>query len=209
MKNEFVSVLRMPDAAFGATEASPYRFEEAESAVCDVRYEYEVGERSAKVVVYPSGSPVKYLKLRFRGDMSFADKVFGDQWERSGGEAFLEWRSVMPHRALAWFCYVKGGDRMACYGVKTGADCFAFWQVDTRGVTLFLNLCNGNEGTDLKEPLVACEVVEMTGEEGEDAYCVARRFAQRMCEKPVLPKEPIFGVNNWYWAYGRTFCPPK
>jgi alpha-galactosidase len=23
-----------------------------------------------------------------------------------------------------------------------------------------------------------------------------------MCEKPNLPKEPIFGVNNWYWAYG-------
>ena len=24
-----------------------------------------------------------------------------------------------------------------------------------------------------------------------------------MCEKPVLPKTPVFGVNNWYWAYGR------
>ena len=109
----------------------------------------------------------------------------------------------MAGRACGWFCYVKGEDSVACYGVKTGADCFAFWQVDTHGVTLFLNLLSGQEGTDLKEPLVACEVVELFGAEGEAEYSVAKRFAKKMCEKPVLPKEQIFGVNNWYWAYGR------
>ena len=123
---KFVSVLRAPDNAFGATEATCYRFEEAATAACDVKYDYVVSDKSAKVVVYPSGSPVKYLKLRFRGDLSSVDKVYGDQWERSSEGAFLEWRSVMAGRALAWFCFVKSGDRIACYGVKTGADCFAF-----------------------------------------------------------------------------------
>lgn len=27
-------------------------------------------------------------------------------------------------------------------------------------------------------------------------------FASRMCVQPILPKTPVFGVNNWYWAYG-------
>ena len=198
----FVSILRQPDAAFGATEKSAYRFEEAATAACDVQYEYVVGDRSAKVIVYPGASPVKYLKLRFRGDMREVERVYGDQWERSGADAYLEWRSLMPHRALAWFCYVKGAGRIACYGVKTGADCFAFWQVDSGGVTLFLNLCSGTSGAALREPLAACEVVELCGEEGEDAYAVAKRFSAKMCDSPVLPKEPIFGVNNWYWAYG-------
>ena len=49
----FVSILRQPDAAFGATEKSAYRFEEAATAACDVQYEYVVGDRSAKVIVYP------------------------------------------------------------------------------------------------------------------------------------------------------------
>lgn len=198
----FVSVLRSPDYAYGATEASPYRFEEPLSAASDVKFDYTVAGNVARVTVYPSGSPVKLLKLRFEGDMHGIESVYGDQWERNGDRAFLEWRSVMPHRALGWFCYVKGGDRIACYGVKTGADCFAFWQVDVRGVTLVLNLCNGLGGTDLSEPLLACEVTEMVGEEGEDAYAVAKRFSARLCDRPVLPKEPIFGVNNWYWAYG-------
>ena len=199
----FVSVLRSPDNAFGETEKSPFRFEEAQSAVCDVKYEYKVEKNSAKVVIYPSGSPVKYLKLRFRGDMCGIDKVYGDQWERCNDGAALEWRSVMPSRALAWFCYVKAGEKIGCYGVKTGADCFAFWQVDTRGVTLFLNLCSGIQGADIKEPLLACEVVELVGKEGEDSFSVAKRFARMMCDSPRIPIEPVFGVNNWYWAYGK------
>ena len=203
MNNGFVSVLRAPDNAFGATEASPFRFEEAASKCCDVKFEYIVGKKSSKVVVYPSGSPVKYLKLRFRGEMEFLDKVYGDTWERSGGGCYIEWRSVMPSRLMPWFCYAIGEGRTACYGVKTGADCFASWMVDTHGVTLFLNLTNGSGGTSLKEPLVACEVVQLIGDTGEDPYKVAKRFSYMLCDAPVLPKEPIFGVNNWYWAYGR------
>lgn len=204
MLNEFVNVLREPDFSVGATETSPFRFEEAACGPCnDVKFAYEVKGNSAKVTVYPSGSPVKYLKLRFRGELSFVDKVYGDQWERVGGDCFAEWRSVMPSRALPWFCYLRGEGRTACYGVKTGAECFAFWQTDTRGVTLFLNLCNGTRGTDISEPLVACEVVQYFSPEGEDVFVSARKFSHIMCETPILPKEPIFGVNNWYWAYGR------
>ena len=198
----WISVLRKPDFVTGATEATPLRFEEKAAYSCPVQFDYLVGEHSAKVVVYPSGSPVKYLKLRFEGDLTFIDKVYGDQWERSSPGAYLEWRSVMSSRVLPWFCYVRGNDQTACYGVKTGADCFAFWQVDTHGITLFLNLCCGNDGTDLQEPIVACEVVQLFGAEGEDTYKTARAFSQMMCEQPVLPVTPIYGVNNWYWAYG-------
>ena len=200
---DFVSVLRTPDNSFGATEQSPFRFEEAATKTNDVKFEYVLTNNSAKVIVYPSGSPVKYLKLRFRGDMSFVDKAYGDQWERSGGNCFIEWRSLMSSRMMPWFCYAIGENKMACYGVKTGADCFAAWMIDVHGVTLFLNLTNANNGTDLTEPLVACEIVQLFGQPGEDPYKVAKRFSAMLCDAPVLPKEPVFGVNNWYWAYGK------
>ena len=199
---EFISLLRAPDNAIGATEQSDWRFEEKAFEDCPVKFDYIVGEKSAKVVVYPSGSPVKYLKLRFRGDNSFIDKVYGDKWARACFNAALEWRSVVADRAMPWFTYVIGDNKMKCYGVKTGADCFAMWYVDPAGITLFLNLTCDLRGTDLKEPLVACEVVELEGAEGEDPYNVARRFSSIMCENGVKPKTPVFGVNNWYWAYG-------
>jgi len=200
-----ISILRQPDFYVGATENSPFRFEEPTTVCRDVRFDYVVGEKSAKVIVYPSGSPVKFLKLRFEGDYESVQQVYGDQWERSyGDDAPLEWRSVIPHREMPWFCYVKLNNKVVCYGVKTGADCFASFYVDTHGVTLFLDLKCGNQGTNLIEPLTACEVVEMEGAEGEGAYSVARRFAFRMCDSPVLPSQPIFGVNDWYCSYGRN-----
>ena len=200
--SKFISVLRKPDFVLGATTNSPYRFEEKDNwQTCPIKYDYVIDNGVGKITVYPSGSPVKYLKLRWRGDFSNIDSVYGDQIERSGESCYLEWRSVMPHRAMAWYCMVKSASDYAGYGVKTGADCFAFWQVDTRGITLFLNLCNGNNGTDLQSPLLACEVVELVSS-GQNAYYFHKDFCKKMCDNPIMPKTPIFGVNNWYWAYG-------
>ena len=92
---QFVDLLRKPDFVYGATEASDLRFEEKDNGVdCPVQYEYKVEKDSAKIIVYPSGNPVKYLKFRFCGDLSFVDKVYGDQYERQSFKAYLEWRSV-------------------------------------------------------------------------------------------------------------------
>jgi len=204
MNAEFVDILRQPDSSAGATDASPFRFEERDNGPCNhVKFTYEIGATAAKITVYPSGSPVRYLKLRFRGDLSFVESVYGEHWERVGGEAYAEWRSVMGARALPWICYLKGAGRFACYGVRVQPDCFPFWQVDARGITLFLNLCNGNVGTDLREPLVACELVRYVSPEGEDAYTAAKKFSRLLIDTPVMPAEPVFGANNWYWAYGK------
>lgn len=197
-----ISLLRKPDFVTGAVEGSPFRFEENSSEKCPVKYDYIVENDCAKVVVYPSGKPVKYLKLRFSGDLSTVESVFGDQWERSCIGAYLEWRSVMSSRVLPWYCYLRTGKSLACYGVKTGANAFAFWQVDPKGITLFLNLCCANHGTHLKAPICACEIVQLFSNGEESVYVTAQNFCRKMCDKPVLPKTPIFGVNNWYWAYG-------
>lgn len=195
-----ITLLRQPDAAYGATNASDFRFEE--QRVCDVKYEYVVNEKSAKVVIHPSGSPIKFLKLRFRGDLKGVDKVFGDQWERAGSGAYLEWHSMKPSRALPWYCYLVEDKTTYCYGVKTGADCLAFFNVDSHGITLFLNLCSGNTGVNVNRPFVACEVTELFGNAGDDCYKTVCDFAKICCPNPILPKEPVYGVNNWYWAYG-------
>lgn len=200
----FFSILKKPDSVIGATNDTPFRFEESKQDVCPVKYDYIIENGVGKLVVYPSDSPIKYLKLRFRGELNFVDKVMGDQWERSGLKAFIEWRSVMAHRVLPWFCYLIGDGVTACYGVKVQPNALCYFQVDTHGITLFVNLCSGNEGVDLKEPIVACEVVELIGEKGEDSYDVAKKFSKLMSPNPVLPKTPVYGVLDWYWAYGNT-----
>ena len=125
MYRTFLSILRQPDRVTGATDLSPHRFEEDLSLPCPVKYDYRIERSTAKVTVYPSGAPVRYLKLRFRGDLRFVEAVCGDEWARSTGvDNPIQWCSMMSHRRLPWFCYLRSGEQLACYGVKTGPNCF-------------------------------------------------------------------------------------
>ena len=152
--NEFPTILRCPDRVLGATEQTDFRFEEpAVDCGCPVEWQYVPGENGWNVVIYPGKSPVKYLKLRWHGDLARVESVLGDEWGRiSATHAPVEWRSVMPFRPLPWFCIARAGETTLCYGVKTGCDCFAFFQLDCHGVTLFLNLMSGAAGTDVNMP---------------------------------------------------------
>lgn len=201
---KFPTLLRQPDLVLGATEESSFRFEErANWASCPIPWEYRIVGDTGEIVIHPCKEPVKFLKLRWHGDLSHVESVLGDEWERiTATHAPVEWRSVMPYRPLPWYCLVRGEGNTVGYGVKTGCDCFAFFQVDTHGVTLFLNLTCGAGGTLVPESFTACRVTELANREGESVYETARRFMGLLCDAPVLPKEPVFGVNNWYWAYG-------
>src|SRR5699024_7672642 len=37
-----------------------------------------------------------------------------------------------------------------------------------------------------------------------NTFETAREFCRRMCTDPVLPDFPVYGSNNWYYAYGES-----
>jgi alpha-galactosidase len=39
---------------------------------------------------------------------------------------------------------------------------------------------------------------------GENPFLTDIRFCKMMCEKPLLPKQPVYGINDWYFAYGNN-----
>ena len=82
--SKFTSILRKPDFVYGMTENTPLRFEEKVQEECPIKYDLEFTGKSVKVIVHPSGSPVKYLKLRYSGDFRGVEKVYGDNWDRCG-----------------------------------------------------------------------------------------------------------------------------
>ena len=47
-------------------------------------------------------------------------------------------------------------------------------------------------------------MVSREGGVGEGALPAVRAFCSVMCEKPRLPREPIYGSNDWYYAYGKN-----
>ena len=203
MKETFVDIIRLPDDVKIQTETSPLRYEEAgvENPVrAEVKFTVEDGVLG--VWLYPNGDAVRSVRLRFDGDLSGVVAVLGDAVERCGpGDAV--WHAMNPHQRLPWYFFTNDGECLHSYGVKTGGNSIAFWYTDPFGITLLLDTGNGAGGT-VAEELLCGEVICQRGNAGVDPYLTARAFCGRMCDAPKLPDLPVYGFNNWYWAYGDT-----
>ncbi len=195
MKHSFINITNEPDSVLFQYEDSPKRFEEPYNKEEQLD---KIGFDKGVITLYPTQRPVKRVKLRWRGDMSDVLMVFGDDIVRYLVD--MPWRAMTPHNQMWWYFHAFDGERLNSFGVKTGAAAIASFQCDPYGITLWLDVRNGGGGVEIKEAFEVCQLVCAEG--NGDHYADAHKFCKMMCEKPVLPEKPIFGVNNWYWAYG-------
>lgn len=151
-----------------------------------------------------AAQPLCRAMLRWDQDIPSL-RVLGDHWERGYGD--LEWRGMVPERVLPWFFLVCGGGRTAGAGVAVQANALCYFQVDPRGVTLALDVRCGGTGLVRAEPLELCRVRQIEPREGESAFAAGRRLAARLCAVRRLPAAPVYGGNNWYYAYGQSSTP--
>lgn len=148
-------------------------------------------------------SKVKWIKLRWN-NLNWDKNVrfLGDAWERGYGD--MEWKGMNPNRFMPWYFCAKSEAKSICYGVKVRPSAMCFWQVDSLGMTLFLDVRCGGSGVNLKgrviklADVIACEMRDCTSFEAMQEFC------GQMCEDPILPKYPVYGSNNWYYAYGKS-----
>lgn len=121
----------------------------------------------------------------------------------SGLEAQYAWREVGDGLVSQWYAIINDGERTYGYGVKVRPNAMCAWRVAPGTVELLLDLRAGGQPLELgARTLDACEVVRCESRPGESAYMTARRLCSLMCPNPRLPKEPLYGFNDWYAAYG-------
>ena len=52
--------------------------------------------------------------------------------------------------------------------------------------------------------LAVCDVVCRAGHDGESAFAAIHAFCKQMCAAPRVPAAPVYGSNDWYYAYGHN-----
>jgi alpha-galactosidase len=130
-------------------------------------------------------------------------RVLGDAWERSYGD--LAWREMIPERPLPWYALAFDGEQTHGYGVATGAASFAFWQLDAEGISLWLDVRNGGRGVLLAgRTLSMATILTREGVNGETPLDAAYALCRLMCADPRPFSGPIYGSNDWYYAYGNS-----
>jgi alpha-galactosidase len=204
--SSFIDILRVPDhvRAF-AGRSHPISLTRAQSTwqANGVEVAFDSGDKQMPIRVSAPGFELTHVHLRWRVDVASHLRCLGDHWERSYGD--LAWRGIIPERVMPWYFATFDGASCDGYGVKTGAHALCFWQLDPEGVSLWLNLCNGGDGVQLgTRELQAAVIVSRRGTSAEDPLSSIRAFCRQMCDHPRLPASPIYGSNDWYYAYGKN-----
>jgi alpha-galactosidase len=52
--------------------------------------------------------------------------------------------------------------------------------------------------------LHTADIVTTKNESSENAFATVRRFCKQMCNDPKTVKQPVYGINDWYFAYGNN-----
>jgi alpha-galactosidase len=151
--------------------------------------------------------PVSRIHLRWQARVPSGLRFLGDEWERAYGD--LDWRGLIGDRVMPWYFLTHDGQRTHGYGVATAPNAMAFWRVDNAGVSIWLDVRNGGSPVVLGErTLELCTVITREGHDNETPWQAARSFCALLCRSPRATAAPVYGGNNWYYAYGKD-CSAK
>ena len=219
--------LRLPDRTVLFTSEGRFT-PDASLTHRDVRVEYKLSEGGRmQIRITAEDTLVRFVRLRWlyteEERMGGIQRVQGTIHSVPYGAVNRRFDPVMPEAYMPWyFFHTNATDAIPdspgitrAFGVETGANAFCFWQNDTEGVTLWIDVRCGARGVHLGgRTLEAATVLfreyseaDFTPEEKKTAgnvFLACEHFCRLMCKSPLHPKQPVYGANNWYYAYGNS-----
>ena len=153
------------------------------------------------IILSAPGVPVKSLEIRWQGKTPAHALYLGDAWERAYGD--LEWKPLDAQRIMPWYFLANHGRFTDGFGVKTDPSALCYWTLDTNGITLHADVRCGGMGVELgKRKLPVCTVVCRQGQMNETPFVADQALCGQMCPHPRIPRQPVYGFNDWYCTYG-------
>lgn len=179
-----------------ATDGGTFRYQDIEVTV-------KASGNALGVYARSLSRQLNAVRLNWPHHLASGALFLGDQWERSYGD--LQWKSSPLGVKNPWYMVVHDPADTACFGVKTGAGSLCWWGLGAENVELTLDTHSGGNGVLLGDRVLhMADVVTSRGRDGEDPYITLHRFCGVMCTSPRLPGQPIYGINDWYFAYGNN-----
>jgi len=205
-QSTFIDLLRTPDlvtAYAGLQQRIPLERSSRRFAARNIVVDFAEQQSGLDAYLVSPDLALTHLHARWRAKIDEGLLCFGDDWERSYGT--LCWHPMVPERVMPWYFATYDRQCLHGYGVKTGAAALCFWQIDPEGVSLWMNVSNGGDGVELaSRSLHLATVVTREGKEGEEPLAALRALCGQMCPAMWPSQGAVWGVNDWYYAYGRN-----
>ena len=162
----------------------------------------EIIDRKMNVCIAAEDSHPCFIVLRWNDRANKPIRIMGDKWERSFAD--MEWSSLNGEKFMPWYFMASNGIETVGCGVMVQPNSFVCFQYDASGVTAWFDVRCGSKGVCLQGRTLLAGVVVCEHYQGITEFQAAKQFCHVMSPNPILPKEPIYGSNNWYYAYGKS-----
>lgn len=158
------------------------------------------GDCRIAVELEESADPIFRIELQWDLD-SKPHAVLGDAWERAYGD--LRWQPTGDNPlASPWHFAAASDGTFALIGVKTGPPAMACWHVSKSSLRLTLDVRSGNR--PLRLGTRSLRLASVIVEQRPSARWSLQDALKRLCDHPRLTREPVYGINDWYYAYGNN-----
>lgn len=166
----------------------------------DTKVTFEKTDGTLSVFLTATNDRPQFVTLNWRFKTAEDLYILGDAWERSYGDLCFKKLSENG-RPMPWYFAATNKTETYCFGVKTQPNAFVCFTYTADGVTATIDCRNGGGGVKLAGRTVKlCTFVfahyALPPFESLCAYC------KTLCTHPLLPKDKVYGGNDWYYAYG-------
>lgn len=174
-----------------------------ENEVSDAVIETVSRENELDILLTAKEDKPKFVELHWNASAADDTVVSGDAWERSYGE--LEFRKLSENnRFMPWYFIATNKKECFCFGIKTQAKAFVSFRYDITGITALLDVRNGGNGVHLEGRKICLATFLYSHYDNGNVFENLCYYCKKLCDKPLLPEERIYGGNNWYYAYGKS-----
>lgn len=199
-------LLSLPDQIYATCNNQQYKLISTDKKVWaynDLTITLQQRDDLISIMAYSPALSLNNIQLCWRYEAASNDKFLGDHWERTYGD--VSWQMIGNTKKMPWYFLQNDGRNTYCFGVKTGAKSICFWQLKNKEVRLTLNTSSGGVGVQLgKRILHAADILTTKSIADETIFETGKRFCKMMCPTPKLAAMPVYGINDWYFAYGNN-----
>lgn len=169
----------------------------------DAVIETALKDNQLELYICAENDKPKFIELNWSFSSDENILVLGDAWERSYGE--LEFSRIADReKYIPWYFIATDKKKSFCFGVKTQSNSFVSFKYDTNGIIALVDCRNGGSGVHLNGRKVHLATFVLAEYDNADIIGCLKAYCKKLCDNPILPKERIYGGNNWYYAYGES-----
>ncbi len=169
----------------------------------DTVVETSINGETLDLSVTANEDRVKFIELEWKFESNGDIYVLGDAWERSYGDIGLK-KISESSRYMPWYFIATDKTKSFCFGVKTQPNAFVSFSYTTDGIKALVDCRNGGRGVQLNGRKLHLATFVYKKYDSDDVYASLCDYCKTICDNPILPKERVYGGNNWYYAYGKS-----